>query len=109
MKVNSLYIYVVEAIWNSLSVDTNLCESMYKNYVKENGKEFPMMIGKRLFRFFVLFFFLNEFFDHILFCQSTLGQDLSVEQRIHLLMFLVSGLKFDIFLVIKGWLLTLLL
>ena len=38
--------YVVEAIENSLSVDTNLCESMYKNYVKENGKEYPMMIGK---------------------------------------------------------------
>ena len=54
-------------------------------------------------------FFFNEFFDHILFCQSTLGQDLSLEQRIHLLMFLVSELKFDIFLVIKGWLLTLLL
>ena len=66
MKVNSLYIYVVEAIWNSLSVDTNLCESMYKNYVKENGKEFPMMIGKRLFRFFVLFFFLMNFL--ITFC-----------------------------------------
>lgn len=56
-----------KAIWNSLSVDANLCQSMYKNYVKENGKEFPMMIG----------------------------QDLSVEQRIHLLMFLVLQYLMD--------------
>ena len=50
--------YVVEAIWDSLSVEANLCESMYKNYVKENGKEYPMMIGKQLFRCFVLFCFV---------------------------------------------------
>ncbi|XP_027039867.1 protein ABHD16A-like isoform X1 [Pocillopora damicornis] len=56
-----------KAIWDSLSVEANLCESMYKNYVKENGKEYPMMIG----------------------------QDLSVEQRIHLLMFLVLQYLMD--------------
>lgn len=56
-----------KAIWNSLSADANLCESMYKSYVKENGREFPMMIG----------------------------QDLSVEQRTHLLMFLVLRYLMD--------------
>ena len=54
--------YLVEAIWDSLSVEANLCESMYKNYVKENGKEYPMMIGKQLFRCFVLFCFFMIFF-----------------------------------------------
>ncbi|KAJ7377810.1 Protein abhd16a [Desmophyllum pertusum] len=45
------------AIWNSLNVDVDLCRSMYKSFVELNGKDFPMM----------------------------LGQDLSEEQRTHLL------------------------
>lgn len=55
------------AIWDSLNVNTDLCKSMYKSYVDQNGKGFPMMIG----------------------------QDLSPEQRTHLLMFLVLQYLMD--------------
>ncbi|XP_068733049.1 phosphatidylserine lipase ABHD16A-like [Montipora capricornis] len=56
-----------KAIWDSLNIDTDLYRSMYKYYIKENGREFPMMIG----------------------------QDLSADQRIHLLMFLVLQYLMD--------------
>ena len=38
---------VAEAIWNSLNVDVNLCRSMYKSFVEQNGRDYPMMLGKR--------------------------------------------------------------
>ncbi|KAL9988625.1 hypothetical protein ACROYT_G003091 [Oculina patagonica] len=56
-----------KAIWNSLNVDVSLCRSMYRSYVELNGRDFPMM----------------------------LGQDLSVEQRTHLVMFLVLQYLMD--------------
>ena len=37
---------VAEAIWNSLNVDVNICRSMYKSFVKLNGRDFPMMLGE---------------------------------------------------------------
>lgn len=55
------------AIRDTLNVDIDLCRSMYKSYTEVNGREFPMMIG----------------------------QDLSVEQKTHLLMFLVLQYLMD--------------
>jgi len=56
-----------KAIRDSLNVNVDLCRSMYKSYVELNGKDFPMMIG----------------------------QDLSVDQRTHLVMFLVLQYHMD--------------
>ena len=39
------------AIWNSLNVDTDYCRAVYKNYTDENGKGFPMMIGRDIYYF----------------------------------------------------------
>ncbi|XP_029182141.2 phosphatidylserine lipase ABHD16A-like [Acropora millepora] len=55
------------AIWNSLNVDTDHYRAVYKNYTDENGKGFPMMIG----------------------------QNMTTEERIQLLMFLVLQYHMD--------------
>ena len=39
------------AIWNSLNVDTDYYRAVYKNYTDENGRDFPMMIGRDIYYF----------------------------------------------------------
>ena len=49
---------LTEAIWNSLSIDTDFYRAVYKNYTDKNGRDFPMMIGRGIY-------YLN-FFDEVL-------------------------------------------
>ena len=76
-------------MWNSLNVDTDHYRAVYKNYTDKNGRDFPMMIGRDIYYFDEVLRTKMIVRDLVLYLLWS-GQNMSTDERIQLLMFLVS-------------------